>query len=185
MDARGIIRFFVKAVLLLPATLLLWGSTPVARHYHIALANCARHTYAGPHSDGVIRDVRVIDGDFVVRVIANGARKTLVVTAADVTDNACVLIALYLASPFFSLASLMAYLVAAIVALFGVHVASLYIIVRVAIAWRENSTTSSAGLVESIGPWLYPLALLLWAPYLVAYLRGRPGRLNRTGSRSP
>lgn len=154
---------------MLVATQLVWEHTAVSRNYHRLVAACAEHVYGRALSDGAIPDIRAEADEFLVSV-GGVKHETLHVGALDITGNLCVLLALIMASPVKPRSSV--YLRAALTALgilFVLHVAGLYVIVKTALAWHAGLNDShTEGVIADLGPWMYPLAVLLWMPYLLA-----------------
>jgi len=171
MTSGIVIKRVAIGLVVLVASQFVWGHTPVSRGYHRLIAACAQNFYGRALSHGAIPDIHVDGEEFLVSV--GGPRhETLHVGALDVTGNVCVLLALFLASPAGHQRIYLLALVAAFAMLFALHVAGLYVIVRTALAWHAGlDTNHSQGLIADLGPWMYPLVVLLWVPYLLWYRR--------------
>ena len=173
MDSRAVTKLLAKATVCLVIALIGWERTPLSRIYHAGVATFARALYGSGDQAGFIDGIRASDDEFMVRVLVGDKRETLYIAAGDMTGNLCVLLALYLASPIRPLARIyLSSFSAAVVALFGVHVIALYVLSRTAVAGRTAvENVGLASLVSDMGAWMYPLAVLLWAPYLLTYYR--------------
>lgn len=171
MNSRAVTKLLAKAIVFLVIALVSWERTPLSRIYHAGVAACAQALYGSGDQARLIDGIRASDDEFMARVLVSDKRETLHIAAGDMTGNLCVLLALYLASPIRPLVrTYFLSLNAALVALFGVHVIALYVLIRTAVAGRTAAeNVGPANLVADMGPWMYPLAVLLWAPYLLTY----------------
>jgi hypothetical protein len=179
MKSHTIIKRFAVGLAVLVASQLIWDRTPVARGYHRLVATCAQSLYGRAIAHGSIPDVHVDSQEFVVSV-GGPKHEKLHVGALDITGNLCVLLALFCACP--PRGRWRAYLLAlagAFAVLFVLHVAGLYVIIRTALAWHAGlDANHSEGMIADLGPWMYPLVVLLWVPRLLLYRRDvttRPG----------
>jgi len=172
MISRNVIRRAVIGLAVLVASQLVWEHTAVSNCYHRAIAACAQRAYGRALSGGAAPRVAVAGEEFLVSV-GGAKRETLHVGALDITGNLCVLLALIVASPVKPRLSV--YLraaLAALILLFVLHVGGLYVIVKTALAWHAGLTdTHSESLIAALGPWMYPMVVLLWAPYLLGTRR--------------
>jgi len=167
-----LVRRFAIGLAALVVTQVIWEHTPVSDWYHGAVAACAQSIYGRAIAGGAIPDIHLQEDEFVVSV-GGAKRETLHVGALDITGNLCVLLALIVASPVKPRLSV--YLraaLAALILLFVLHVGGLYVIVKTALAWHAGLTENhSESLIAALGPWMYPMVVLLWAPYLLATRR--------------
>jgi hypothetical protein len=169
MDSRIVIKRITIAFVALVISQIAWAHAPASAWYHQLIAECAQRAYGHALSGGSNPDVRVTGQEFAIRV-GSAPNDILYVAGSDVTGNLCVLVALFIASPVrLRYRSYLRSIVVAFAILFLVHVAGLYVIVKTALAWHTASgVTRMEGLVADLGPWMYPLGVLLWIPYLLS-----------------
>jgi len=168
-------KFMVRAAVLLVLMGTVWERSPVSDYYHRALAACDHAIWSG-------RDVQLVGDDFVTRVWLNNKSQMLHLEATDLTMNICVLVAVYLAS-FRPRRVFVWCLCTALLVLFAVHVAALEVTIRAVLAWRESPGTMT--VIERLGPWMYPMASLLWVPYIVIlFITSAAAPATRSGTYS-
>lgn len=164
-------KFIVKAAFLLIIAIACWERLPVVGYYHRAVAACTTRVFRSSAVD----DIVFADGEFVARVAVQGRRELLHVQASDLTMNICVLAAVYFASPrrrrLFPWCCSSAFVI-----LFGLHVIALHVTVRAALGWHDTGIPSD--LTAQLGPWMYPVVMLLWAPYVAVYFISRPEKVH-------
>jgi len=175
MSSRTIISRIVIGLVVLVACQITWEHTTLSSHYHRLIASGAQRLYGEALAHGTIPDIHVDGDEFVVNV-GGPKHEKLHVGALDVTGNLCVLLALFVASatPARRRVGLIAFLIA-FALLFALHLAGLYVLARTALAWHAGLDEHAAGLVANLGPWMYPLVVLLWVPYLLWSRRGAFG----------
>jgi hypothetical protein len=153
-------KFLVKATVLFLFASVGWERLPVADYYHRALAACTTRVFRLSTAD----DIVFADGEFVTPVTVQNRKELLHLQASDLTMNICVLAAVYFASP--RRRRLFAWCCsAAFLSLFALHVISLHVTIRAALAWQSSNGISS-DVIGQLGPWMYPIAMLLWVPYV-------------------
>jgi hypothetical protein len=176
MSSRAIISRIVVGLIVLVACQIVWEHTALSGRYHGLIAACAQRLYGAALASGTIPDIHVDGDEFVVNV-GGPKHEKLHVGALDVTGNLCVLLALFVASATRARwrTGLIAF-VAAFALLFALHLAGLYVLAQTALAWHAGLDEHAAGLVASLGPWMYPVVALLWVPYLLWSRRSGPAQ---------
>jgi hypothetical protein len=174
-------RYLVKIVPAFLLSLLAWRVLHLSVVYHsiVAFALDIAHGLLDP--TGAVRGVSVAGGEFVVDLASGAGTTHLKIVADDLTGNAIVLLAFFLASPIRShVKSFALHLCAALAALVGLHV--------FAAASNQYALATSGHFLgpvgaggcgarpllyyghfhELIGMYLFPL--LLWVPYMARRL---------------
>lgn len=166
MKTSLLIKFALRGVLALVASILIWEHTAAARVYHRGLATAVEWT-ARVFGNSV-RDVTTQGDELAIAMDSVNTHGTLYITTTDITANVCVLVALFAAVPIRGWRRWGLHLAAALILLFITHVVAVQAIVSAAVGgpgtWVEGGIADTAA-------WMYPLAMFLWVPYLLSVRR--------------
>ncbi|MFQ5511321.1 MAG: hypothetical protein ACE5EO_05680 [Candidatus Krumholzibacteriia bacterium] len=168
------------------ATMALWQYAGLAKLYHACLAVPLDVLLPAFDPSGLVKGVGAEGDDLFVRILYQGRRLGLSLTAQDITSNTVLLIALFLSSPFTpSLRRHLISLGGSLGILFIVHVVTVAANVQFALMANPEITTSPAGIGFLAGVvvryrqfyieyGMYLFVIVLWSPYFIASLaRGR------------
>jgi hypothetical protein len=184
MARKVVLLYLVKIVPSFVVVLVAWRALGVSALYHrlVAAAFDLLHPVFDP--TGFVRGASVEGKHFLIDLTISGKGERLQIMGDDLTSNAVLLVALFLASPIKSnVKPFMVHLACAMVVLFVLHVGAVAATVQYAVATTPALSGPGGELgfasrwfahylhfYELIGTYLF--VLVLWIPYVAGYLIG-------------
>lgn len=179
MTSRTIKRLLIKIVPVFLVTMILWHYAGLSRLYHGVLAMSFDGLLPLLDPTAMIKRVTLEGDELLLRILFQGRKIGLAVTAPDITSNSVLLLALFLSSPIKPNPRLYAgFFAGSVVVLFGIHLITVATNVQFAFMANPEIAPGLAhgklltGMMVHYRQFyleygMYLFVLALWCPYLI------------------